>query len=82
MMRIRVLLFATLRDQVGTKTLELDVPVDLTVDELKKILVGKYPRLEPTQNHILAAINGEFASELQQIPQNSEIALFPPVSGG
>jgi sulfur-carrier protein len=81
-MNIKVLFFATLRDYVGEKKIELDIPVDTTVAGLREILIKKYPKLIPAQNSILAAVNREFAAGEQVIPLNAEIAFFPPVSGG
>jgi molybdopterin converting factor subunit 1 len=81
-MMIRILFFATLRDYVGAKTLDLEIPADTTVGGLKAILVKKYPQMVPAQKSIMAAINHEFAADEQAIPINAEIALFPPVSGG
>lgn len=74
--------FATLRDYVNAKTIELDVPLDITVAGLKELLVKSYPKMVPAQNSIMAAINREYAADEQVIPLNAEIALFPPVSGG
>jgi len=81
-MRIKILFFATLRDYVGAKTIELEIPVDTTVAGLKGLLVRKYPKMIPAQNSIMAAINREYAADEQTIPLDAEIALFPPVSGG
>jgi molybdopterin converting factor subunit 1 len=81
-MRIKILLFATLRDYVGAKVLELEVPTDTTVAGLKELLVSRYPKMIPAQNSIMSAINREFAADEQVIPLDAEIALFPPVSGG
>jgi molybdopterin converting factor subunit 1 len=81
-MKIKILFFATLRDYTGAKTIELEVPADITVAGLKKLLVSRYPKMIPAQNSIMAAINREYAADEQIIPLESEIALFPPVSGG
>jgi molybdopterin converting factor subunit 1 len=81
-MKIRILFFATLRDYVDAKMIDLEVPADITVAELKRLLVSRYPKMIPAQNSIMAAINREFAADEQVIPLEAEIALFPPVSGG
>jgi molybdopterin converting factor subunit 1 len=81
-MKIRILFFSTLRDYVGAKAIELEVPLDTTVAELKKILVSIYPKMLPAENSIMAAINREYAGDEQVIPLDAEIAFFPPVSGG
>ena len=74
--------FATLRDYVGAKVLDLEIPKETTVAGLKELLVKKYPKMIPAQKSIMAAINREFAADEQVIPIDAEIALFPPVSGG
>ncbi|MGA2491216.1 MAG: molybdopterin converting factor subunit 1 [Anaerolineales bacterium] len=81
-MKIKILFFATLREYVGAKTIELEIPVDTTVAGLKELLVSRYPKMLPARNSILSAINREYAVDEQVIPLNAEIALFPPVSGG
>jgi molybdopterin converting factor subunit 1 len=81
-MRIKILFFATLRDYVGAKAIELEVPSDTTVARLKESLVKRFPSMMPAQNSIMAAINREYAADEQVIPLDAEIALFPPVSGG
>jgi MoaE-MoaD fusion protein len=81
-MKIKILFFATLRDYVDAKTMELEVPAETTVAGLKELLVKRYPKMVPAQDSIMTAINREYAADEQAIPVNAEIALFPPVSGG
>jgi molybdopterin synthase catalytic subunit len=82
MQKVKILFFATLRDYVGVKTLELEVPVGITIGGLMDILAATYPRLEKVKGSMMAAINREFAAVTQVIPLEAEIAFFPPVSGG
>lgn len=82
MSKVKVLLFATLRDYVGSRSLELDIPAGTTVAGLIGLLVSTYPRLERVKDSMMAAINREYASDEQIIPSDSEVAFFPPVSGG
>ncbi len=77
-----IMLFATLRDYAGAKTIELEVPPGTSVEGLKELLARTYPKMGPVQHSIMTAINREFAADEQIIPLNAEIALFPPVSGG
>ena len=46
MNRVKLLFFATLRDRAGTKSMELDIPADLTVQGLKDKISAEYPNLE------------------------------------
>ena len=82
MNRVKLLFFATLRDRAGAKSLELDIPADLTVQGLKDKLSAEYPNLKESMSSVLITINREYAFDDAVIPPNAELALFPPVSGG
>ena len=82
MNRVKLLFFATLRDRAGTKSMELDIPADLTVQGLKDKLSIEYPNLKESMSSVLITINREYAFDEAVIPQNAELAMFPPVSGG
>ena len=82
MNHIKLLFFATIRDRAGTKSLELDVPQDLTVQGLKDKLSTDFPNLKESMSSVLITINREYAFDDAIIPQNAEIGMFPPVSGG
>ena len=81
-MRIKILFFAALHDYAGVNGLELEIPENTTVASLKELLFKRYPEMSPVRRTIMAAINHEYAADEQIIPSDSEIALFPPVSGG
>lgn len=82
MNHVKLLFFATLRDRAGTKSMEMDVPDDLTIQGLKDKLAVDYPNLKESLKSVLITINREYAFDEAVIPQDAEIAMFPPVSGG
>ena len=82
MNRVKLLFFATLRDRAGTRSMELDIPTDLTVQGLKDKISEEFPNLKESMSSVLITINREYAFDEAVIPQNAELALFPPVSGG
>ena len=82
MNRVKLLFFATLRDRAGTRSMDLDIPVDLTVQGLKDRLSNEYPGLKESMKSVLISINREYAFDEAVIPANAEVAMFPPVSGG
>jgi molybdopterin synthase catalytic subunit len=82
MNRIKLLFFATIRDRAGVKSLELDIPTDLTIQGLKDKLSVDYPNLKESMHSVLITINREYAFDEAVVPPNAEIAMFPPVSGG
>lgn len=81
-MKYRVLLFANFRDLVGSKQVEVALPEGSTVFELKAQLVANYPTLGKAMASSLVSVNRQFALDEDLLPDEAEVALFPPVSGG
>ncbi len=79
---VKTFFFAILRDRVGMRLVEIQIPAQTNVAEFKAILVEKFPTLNELVNHALVAVNQEYAFDDSVIPSHAEIALFPPVSGG
>jgi molybdopterin converting factor subunit 1 len=82
MNHVKLLFFATIRERAGTKSLELDIPVDMTIQGLKDKLAGDFPKLKDSMKSVLITINREYAFDEALVPANAEIGMFPPVSGG
>jgi len=82
MNRIKLLFFATIRDRAGTKTLEMEIPDEMTVQGLKDKLASDMPKLKESMSSVLITINREYAFDEAVVPPNAEIGMFPPVSGG
>ena len=82
MNHIKLLFFATIRDRAGTKSLELDIPVDMTIQDLKNKLASDIPTLKDSMKSVLITINREYAFDEAIVPADAEIGMFPPVSGG
>jgi molybdopterin converting factor subunit 1 len=82
MNNIRVLFFATIMERIGVREINLQISEKTDVGELKKILGERYPEIVPNLSSLIVAINREFAFDDELIPENAEIAIFPPVSGG
>ncbi|MBV6400536.1 MAG: hypothetical protein CNIPEHKO_00828 [Anaerolineales bacterium] len=82
MNRVKLLFFATIRERMGVRSVDLDVPTDLTIQGLKDKLSLEYPKVKESLKSVLVTINREYAFDEAVIPANAEIGLFPPVSGG
>jgi len=81
-MPIRLLFFANFKDLSGTRHVHLDIPQGTTVNSLKHIISEQFPSLARALPTAVVAVNHEFASDDQEIPEEAEVAFFPPVSGG
>jgi len=82
MNKVKLLFFATIRDRAGMKSLELEIPDTMTVQELKDKISADYPNLKQSMESVLISVNKEYAFDEAVLPPNAEIAMFPPVSGG
>ena len=81
-MHVRLLFFATLKDIVGSREIQLDVPAGSTVGDVLTHLEGSYPRMKEYRPVVLTAINEEYVERAARIEEGDEVAIFPPVSGG
>jgi len=82
MNRIKLLFFATIRDRAGIKSMDLDIPENMTVQGLTDKIAEEYPNLKDSMKSVLITIDREYAFDEAVIPPNAEMAMFPPVSGG
>lgn len=69
-------------EKVGVREIELQISEQTNVGELKRLLADKYPNIAPMLSSVIVAINREFALDSDVIPDDAELAIFPPVSGG
>ncbi|WP_435006885.1 MoaD/ThiS family protein [Tundrisphaera lichenicola] len=81
-MQATVLLFALARERAGGTILEVDLPENGTVADLKIALARTCPALGPLLPMLRIAVNSEYAPDDLTIPPGSELAAIPPVSGG
>ncbi len=82
MNKITLLFFATIRDRAGMRSTEIEVPDGTTIGGLKDRIAQDYPALKVPLESAVIAVNREFAHEDAVVPDNAEVAFFPPVSGG
>ena len=81
-MRVRVRLFARLRELAGADELALDVPDAATVEEVWERLAAGHPAVAAHRRGVSAAVNAEFARMHTRVGAGDEVAFLPPVSGG
>ncbi len=62
--------------------MEIEIPDSTTVQGLKDQIARDYPNLKQAMETVLISINREYAFDEAVVPQNAEVAMFPPVSGG
>ena len=80
--KIRVRLFAILREKVGEREITITVPTGITVNHLNNEILNKYPQLKSFSNKFIISVNCKVTTGNTIITSKDEIALLPPVSGG
>lgn len=79
-MRVRLLLFAGLREAAGTAVVDLEVDAPATVADVVAVAAGRHPALR--DRTYTTALNQEYAAPETPVGDGDELALIPPVSGG
>ncbi len=83
-MKHRIRLFAMLREQAGSNTVEVEVDEMATVADALRRLAEQQPALAPAiaSMPLVMAVNNEYATAETVLAAGDELALIPPVSGG
>src|SRR5437879_13520608 len=80
-MQVRLLFFASLKDIVGSRQLQLDLPHGATIEDVLARLEASYPRIRDYRPVVLTAINEEYVDQRTPIHDGDEVAIFPPEIG-
>ena len=81
-MDISVHFFAVYGDRSGTKFTNIALPTNATVETLVNAILALYPNLVSDSQHLVVAVNSEYADYDLELSHGDEVALIPPVSGG
>ncbi|MED0952332.1 molybdopterin converting factor subunit 1 [Bacillus mobilis] len=77
---ITILLFANLREEVGSDRFVILEEQEMTVQQLKEWLKASYSL--QSLDRVMVAVNEEFVTNEEMIKAGDIVALIPPVSGG
>jgi molybdopterin synthase sulfur carrier subunit len=84
--RVKVLFFASLREQLGTSVEEIELPDSAsTVNGLRTHLMRRgdaWQRLLAEGRNLKVAVNQDLAGAAAPLHPGDEVAFFPPVTGG
>lgn len=81
-MIVKLILFAAIKDAVGSGRLEIELGAQANVADLKQALVKQYPDLQPLIESSAISLNHEYATDDEPITMDAEVGVIPPVSGG
>ena len=72
-MKISVKMFAVARDLAGGQSVEIALPEDATVADLKSVLAADVPALAPLLAQMKIAVDTEFAEDDTPLTANSDL---------
>lgn len=81
-MKVRLLLFAVLRDIAGTDERELALADGTTARDVWQSLRREYAKLSDYTQPPMVAINETYATPETVLRDGDELAFIPPVAGG
>jgi len=85
-MKVKVLFFAGLREQLGTSAEELELPSGVTtVAALRSHLLNRGDSWKSALGEsklVRTAVNQDMVPATARIKAGDEVAFFPPVTGG
>lgn len=80
--RIRVRLFAALREAVGRDEIEMELPEGARAEEAWERVAAEHPDLPPRRRSLTVAVNRRYSSFGAILDDGDEVVFIPPVSGG
>jgi len=80
--RVKLRLFASLRERAGHTEELLELPEGATAEAAWQALVAAIPELAPRRVALAVAVNRVYASFETVLREQDEVAFIPPVSGG
>ena len=81
-MRVRVRLFASLREAAGRPEIELDLPSGASAEDAWDALTERCPPLAAKRANLAASVNRRYAPFDTRLDDGDEVVFIPPVSGG
>jgi MoaE-MoaD fusion protein len=81
-MRVRVKLFAIVKERAGVGETALELPDGATVAAASQALTEKFPAVGSFLTRAAYAVNREYVDAAIVLRDGDELAVIPPVSGG
>jgi len=81
-MRVRVRLFASLREAAGVSEVPLDLPAGSTAEDAWGRLAGDFPSLATRRASLAVSVSRRYVRFDEVLREGDELVFIPPVSGG
>ncbi len=77
-----VLYFASIRGKTGLREETFELEPESSISDLRTSICALYPDLESLLETAIFAVNREIVISDQELSDDDEVAIFPPISGG
>jgi len=81
-MNIKITLYYHLKEKAGTGSLDISLPEQSTIKDLKQLLENRFPALRTHLDNVMILMDKKIVLDEDKIKDNSEIAFLTPVGGG
>jgi molybdopterin converting factor subunit 1 len=81
-MRVRIRLFASLRETAGVSAVPLELPPEASAEDAWGRLARDFPALAPRRASLAVSVNRRYARFDAVLQDGDELVFIPPVSGG
>lgn len=75
-MKLRLLLFAAVREVIGSSEIDFEVEKGITLSQFIDIISNKYPSIKPLLPNCVAAINHEYIEDLSIVLEEGNISVL------
>lgn len=80
--KIKVKLYAMLKEQVGNDSIDLELKGPATLRTLFDRLEKEYPAVLDFRDHLLVARGNDYLVLESPLEEGDILSLYPPISGG
>jgi molybdopterin synthase sulfur carrier subunit len=81
-MKVRVKLFAGLREEMDRGEVEQELPQGSTLQDLIDVMLERHPVLQRYLPSLQFAVNRKYVVGQIELSDGDEVAFLPPVGGG
>ncbi|MBC8001381.1 MAG: MoaD/ThiS family protein [Opitutaceae bacterium] len=81
-MQVRIHFYSYFKDLTGCANTTETLQRGQKIEDLLKLLITRYPKLDGMQNSTLIAVGVDYQDRSYVLQENDEVSLFPPVQGG
>jgi molybdopterin synthase catalytic subunit len=79
---VHVMLFAGLREIIGQREIDVQVPEGATIETLRERVAEEHPMARMVLPTTVCAVDEEYVPPEHVLRDGDRVAIIPPVSGG